>query len=113
MAQWRQKMSDSEARELQVFMLAAEENYAHARDHESLRAQVTATLVAAAFVLIGLAIDKGVVGPKLVFVTGSAVLSGWHWALVGWLKFFVRKTLLLWYEMEICSLRIAQFVELT
>jgi hypothetical protein len=76
MAQWRQKMSDSEARELQVLMLAAEENYAHARDHESLRAQVTATLVAAAFVLIGLAIDKGVVGPKLVFVAGSAVLIG-------------------------------------
>ncbi len=69
-------MSGIEARELQVLMLAAEENYAHARDHENLRAQVTATLVAAAFVLIGLAIDKVLVGPKLVFVAGSAILIG-------------------------------------
>jgi hypothetical protein len=34
------------------------EHYAHARDHESLRAQITSILCAAAFVLIGLSIDK-------------------------------------------------------
>lgn len=38
----------------QVLILIAEENYAHARDHEHLRAQITSILVAGSFVLIGL-----------------------------------------------------------
>ena len=63
------KLSDAQ---VQALVLTAEENYAHARDHENLRAQVTSMLVAAGFVLIGLSLDKSVTGPKLQF---AAVLS--------------------------------------
>ena len=38
-----------------VLGLYAEEHYAHARDHEYLRAEITAILAAAAFVVIGFA----------------------------------------------------------
>ena len=65
-------MSHQPETDLQALVLIAEENYAHARDHEHLRAQVTSTLVAAAFVLIGLAIGSNLHGAKLVYV---AVLS--------------------------------------
>jgi len=69
-------MAERSEGELEALLLTAEENYAHARDHEHLRAQVTATLVAAAFVLVGLALDKGVVGAKLVYVAVLAILIG-------------------------------------
>jgi hypothetical protein len=49
--------ANSSSRE-SVLLAVAQENYEHARDHENLRAQVTATLVAAAFVLIGLSLDR-------------------------------------------------------
>lgn len=61
--------------EIQALIITAEENYAHARDHEHLRAQVTAILVSAAFVLIGLAIDK-LEGPMLYFVSALAIIIG-------------------------------------
>lgn len=61
---------------LEALVLTAEENYAHARDHEYLRAQVTAILVAASFVLIGLALDKGIGGAKLIYVAIIAILIG-------------------------------------
>lgn len=44
--------------ERQALVITADENYAHARDHEHLRAQVTSILVAACFVLVGFALDK-------------------------------------------------------
>ncbi len=40
--------------DIQILLLIAEENYAHARDHEHLRAQITSILVAGSFVLLGL-----------------------------------------------------------
>ena len=61
---------------LQALILIAEENYAHARDHENLRAQVTATLVAASFVLIGLTLDKELTGLRLTYVGLFSVLIG-------------------------------------
>ena len=64
---------------LQALILIAEENYAHARDHENLRAQVTATLVAASFVLIGLTLDKDLTqltGLRLTYVGLFSVLIG-------------------------------------
>ena len=61
--------------EIQALIITAEENYAHARDHEHLRAQVTAILVSAAFVLIGLAIDK-LEGLILYFVSALAIVIG-------------------------------------
>jgi positive regulator of sigma E activity len=60
----------------QVLVLTAEENYAHARDHEHLRAEVTAILVAAAFVLLGLALDKDLQGATLVYVSALVVIIG-------------------------------------
>jgi len=69
-------MSDIPNDEKAALLLTAEENYAHARDHENLRAQVTATLVAAAFILVGLAIDKGAVGSKLIYVSVLSILIG-------------------------------------
>ena len=44
----------SDINKIQVLNLIAEENYAHARDHEHLRAQITSILLAGCFVLIGL-----------------------------------------------------------
>lgn len=54
-------------------LLTAEENYAHARDHEHLRAQVTSILVAASFVLIGLALDNGAQANRLYFAAVAAI----------------------------------------
>jgi hypothetical protein len=71
----RQAAKDKAERELDALRLTAEENYAHARDHESLRAQVTSMLVAAAFVLIGLAIDN-VEGVKRYYVAALVILIG-------------------------------------
>lgn len=67
-------MNDEERR-LKAQEITAIENYAHARDHESLRAQVTAILVAAAFVLIGLALDK-LSGTRLIYVSVAAIVIG-------------------------------------
>ncbi len=61
---------------LEALKIVAEENYAHARDHEQLRAQVTALLVAAAFVLIGLAIDKATDPLTSRSVAGMALMIG-------------------------------------
>lgn len=69
-------MTEMSDRELAALQMIAEENYAHARDHENLRAQVTAILVAAAFVLVGLALDKGAIGVKLIFAAIFAILIG-------------------------------------
>lgn len=61
---------------LQNLTITAEENYAHARDHEHLRAQITAILVAASFVLVGLAIDKEPGSSAVTFmIIAVAVLS--------------------------------------
>jgi hypothetical protein len=67
-------MSDKIASQLQAHALTAEENYAHARDHENLRAQVTSTLVAASFVVIGLALDKSADDKRLYFVAIVTIL---------------------------------------
>lgn len=69
-------MTEPNQAKLEVLKLIAEENFAHARDHEMLRAQVTSTLVAAAFVAIGLAIDKNVTGQVLTFVGVGAIVIG-------------------------------------
>jgi len=61
---------------LEALILTVEENYAHARDHEHLRAQVTAILVAAAFVLIGLTIDTQLSGIRITYVAVMAILIG-------------------------------------
>jgi hypothetical protein len=61
--------------EFHALLLTAEENYAHARDHEMLRAQITTILVSAAFVLIGLGLDK-LEGTKLVFIALVVILIG-------------------------------------
>ena len=50
-------------------LLTAEENYGH----EHLRAQVTSILVAASFVLIGLALDKGAQVNRLYFAAVAAI----------------------------------------
>lgn len=44
----------SDINDKQALNLIAQENYAHARDHEHLRAQITSILVAGSFVLTGL-----------------------------------------------------------
>lgn len=44
----------SDIHDKQALNLIAQENYAHARDHEHLRAQITSILVAGSFVLLGL-----------------------------------------------------------
>jgi hypothetical protein len=62
--------------ETEVLLLTAEENYAHARDHEHLRAQVTSTLVAAAFVLVGLALNANLSPAKLAYVAAMTLLIG-------------------------------------
>ena len=67
---------DDESNIAQAWLLTAEENYAHARDHEHLRGQITAILVAAAFILIGLAVDKGSDRSTLIYVGISAVSIG-------------------------------------
>lgn len=61
---------------IHAWTITAEENYAHARDHEHLRAQITAILVAAAFVLIGLTIDKDVSSSTCVYVALFSILIG-------------------------------------
>ena len=66
----------NEAKKIQAWAITAEENYSHARDHEHLRAQITAILVAAAFVLIGLAIDKQSANSTLVYIAISAIAIG-------------------------------------
>ena len=53
---------------LQLLTLTAEENYAHARDHEYLRAQITSILVAASFLLIGPVLGKDFSHHQLIFV---------------------------------------------
>ncbi|MEM7130451.1 MAG: hypothetical protein AAF702_29265 [Chloroflexota bacterium] len=53
---------------LQLLTLTAEENYAHARDHEHLRAQITSILVAAGFILIALTFDKNLSITQLLFI---------------------------------------------
>lgn len=67
---------DNEDNKIQAWIITAEENYAHARDHEHLRAQITAILVAAAFVLIGFAIDKKSTNSTLVYVGIFSILIG-------------------------------------
>ena len=69
-------MSNQTDVDREVLILIAEENYAHARDHEHLRAQVTAILVAAAFVLIGLAIGKDLDRRELRYVAALSILIG-------------------------------------
>jgi hypothetical protein len=69
-------MEEKTNAEMQVLALLAEEHYAHARDHEHLRAEVTTILVAAAFVLIGLAVDKSACGARLYYVALLSVLIG-------------------------------------
>lgn len=59
-----------------VLTLIAEENYAHARDHEQLRAQVTSMLVGAAFVSISVAIDKAWNDSRLLYVAIAVILIG-------------------------------------
>jgi Tryptophan-associated transmembrane protein (Trp_oprn_chp) len=51
------------------------EHYAHARDHEALRAQITSILCAAAFVLIGLAISKDAPAGWVRAVVGIVVIA--------------------------------------
>lgn len=68
-------MTDRPQAELEALIIIAEENYAHARDHEHLRAQVTSTLVGAAFILIGLGISKDGAG-KVTFVAIFSILIG-------------------------------------
>ena len=41
----------------QLLIEYGNEHYAHARDHEHLRGQITAILSASAFILIGIAFD--------------------------------------------------------
>lgn len=62
--------------QLEALKIVAEENYAHARDHEQLRAQVTALLVAAAFVLIGLAYAKDAEATTIRYAAGMAISIG-------------------------------------
>ncbi|MBB6520034.1 hypothetical protein [Pseudoteredinibacter isoporae] len=61
---------------LQFLIITAEENYAHARDHEYLRAQITSILVAAAFVLIGLAIGNEISNEILIFISLLTISIG-------------------------------------
>ena len=67
---------DPEDNKIHAWTITAEENYAHARDREHLRAQITAILVAAAFVLIGLTLDKDGSSSTCVYVAFSAMLIG-------------------------------------
>lgn len=65
-----------EENEIQALTLTAEENYAHARDHEHLRAQITSILVAASFVLTGLSLDKDVLEINKYFAAALNVAIG-------------------------------------
>jgi hypothetical protein len=69
-------MEHLEENKREVLRLIAEENYAHARDHEQLRAQLTSTLVAAAFVLIGLVVGNQVHGPASIYASALVMLLG-------------------------------------
>ena len=66
------KMTEEER---QALVITADENYAHARDHEHLRAQVTSILVAASFVLVGLALDN-LTAEKLIYMSCILILLG-------------------------------------
>lgn len=65
----------SEARQ-QALLLTAEENYAHARDHEHLRAQITSILVGASFVLLGLAVSGQIKPHAILFSSAISILIG-------------------------------------
>ncbi len=59
---------------LQYLTTITEEHYAHARDHEHLRAQITSILVAATFLLIGFAIEANVGSKAKVFISAAATV---------------------------------------
>jgi hypothetical protein len=60
----------------EVLIQYMNEHYAHARDHEALRGQITSILCAAAFVLIGLVLEKEVPGRVLVAVGIVTIILG-------------------------------------
>lgn len=64
-----------DASKTQALTILAEENYAHARDHEHLRGQVTSILVAASFVLIGTSI-RDLSGPAAIVVAFLSISIG-------------------------------------
>lgn len=70
---------------MSILALYAEENYAHGRDHEHLRAQVTAILTAAGFVTVGLALgqDAAMAAREYTMVAATALsaLNLWLIAL--------------------------------
>ena len=56
----------------------AQEHYAHARDHEHLRAQITTILVAGAFVFIGLGVEKDLEWWKILLPVFVLTMVNWR-----------------------------------
>lgn len=65
-------MSDQK---IQMLLAYANEHYAHARDHEHLRSQVTAILSAASMVLVGLGLEKLDASSPQIAVIGLIVIG--------------------------------------
>lgn len=57
----------------QALLAYAEENYAHARDHEHLRAQVTSILSAGSTVLFGFGLERLGTSSQTALLTGAVV----------------------------------------